>query len=477
MHDAEALRVAAGPFEVVQQAPHHVARHRHAGGQRLAHRADVRGEVGGAVGVVHRAVGELVREGAAVLGDVGGRQAVFAVQREQQLGQAFGVDLPAHVGLRVGLVPGLDRAGGARETARVVVDADVVHGGGDGLHVARLHHRRIGAQFGHDLGRIRALEQRVGVPAPAARVVELRLGAVGRRVGERHRVREVQHDAQLGDGACGAQRLQRQAVAEHQVVGDLRGDAARLDARGESAFVVAQHRDHPRLVVRRDGGQPVAQATLDAQRVVDEVVHRRARIPAALVLQRLRQVPVVERQVRRQPARQQAVDEAVVERQALLVPGALAQRLHARPRDREAVEVDAQAGDQIEVGVEPVVVVAGDVAVARVGDRAGDAAEAIPDRFALAVLEGGAFDLEGARGHAPYEIGRELQGKVGGGRHGVGRKRAHLTAPAVRPAMSWRDVIAKRTMSGIVAMAEPHISAPHSVFIVDCRLRSASGSV
>ena len=350
-------------------------------------------------------------------------------------------------------------------------------GRGDGLHVARLDHRCVGAHLGQHLGRVRALEQRIAVPAAAARVVEPGLGAVGRRVGQRHRVREVQHDAQLRGGALRAQRLQRQAVAQQQVVRDLDRDAARLDARREVALVVAQHRDDPGLVVRRDRGHAVAEAALHAQRVVDEVVHRLARIPAALVLQRLRQVPVVERQVRLESARQQAVDEAVVERQPLLVPGALAQRLHARPRDREAVEVDAQAGDQVEVGIEPVVVVAGDVAVAGVGDHAGHAAEAVPDRFALAVLEGGALDLEGTGGHAPREIGRELQEKIGGGRHGVGRKRAHLTAPAVRPAMSWRDVIAKRTMSGIVAMADPHISAPHSVFIVDCRLRSASGSV
>ena len=45
----------------------------------------------------------------------------------------------------------------------------------------------------------------------------------------RYRGRQVQHDAQLAAGAIGAQRLQRQAVAEQQVVGHLGGD---VDAAG-----------------------------------------------------------------------------------------------------------------------------------------------------------------------------------------------------------------------------------------------------
>ena len=105
-----------------------------------------------------------------------------------------------------------------------------------------------------------------------------------------------------------------------------------LDAGGEVALLVAQHGHHPGLVVRGQRRQAVTQAAVHAQHIVDEAVHRVARGPAAAVLQGLRQVPVVQGQVRLQAAREHAVDQAVVEGQALLVPGPLAERLHARPR-------------------------------------------------------------------------------------------------------------------------------------------------
>jgi hypothetical protein len=55
-----------------------------------------------------------------------------------------------------------------------------------------------------------------------------------------------------------------------------------------------------------------------------------------------------------------------------------------------------------------VVVVAGYVSRAAVDDFAGRVAEGVPDGRALAVGAGAAFDLEGAGGHAPDEVGRKL---------------------------------------------------------------------
>ena len=65
--------------------------------------------------------------------------------------------------------------------------------------------------------------------------------------------------------------------------------------------------------------------------------------PAAVVLERLRQVPVVERDHRLDAGREQLVDEPVVEREPLGVGPALAGRLDPRPRDREAVAVGRRA--------------------------------------------------------------------------------------------------------------------------------------
>jgi hypothetical protein len=226
--------------------------------------------------------------------------------------------------------------------------------------------------------------------------------------------------AQLAFCPVGAQRLQGQPVAEQQVVGHLRRDLAALDAGRKVALLVAQHGDDPGLVVRSDPVEPVTQAGLHMAGVVDEAVHGVAVVPAAAVLQALRQVPVVQRRPGLDAALFQAIDQPLVEIQALGIELAVASRLHARPGDGEAVGVDAQRGDQVEVVVQAVVVVAGHVAVAGVGDGAGLPAEAVPDGFALAILEGGAFDLEAAGGDAPDEVGRELavQRCLGNLRHG-----------------------------------------------------------
>ena len=78
-------------------------------------------------------------------------------------------------------------------------------------------------------------------------------------------------------------------------------------------------------------------------------------------------------------------------------------------------------------------------------------------------LGGGTFDLVRAGGHAPGKVGRKT-GVQGGGHAGNGMAgwiwARHFTAPAVRPAMSWREEIANSTIKGRVAMAEPAISAP-----------------
>ena len=104
--------------------------------------------------------------------------------------------------------------------------------------------------------------------------------------------------------------------------------------------------------------------------VLGEAVDGVAVEPAAVVLERLRQVPVVERDHRLHAVGEQRVDQPVVERQALLVGRTATGRLDARPGDREAVAARAELLHQRDVLVDPVVVVARDVAGAAVGDAA-----------------------------------------------------------------------------------------------------------
>ena len=65
--------------------------------------------------------------------------------------------------------------------------------------------------------------------------------------------------------------------------------------------------------------------------------------PAALILQRLRQVPMIETKPRRNAARQQAIDQAIVEIEPARFDGAGARGHDARPRRREAISGKAAA--------------------------------------------------------------------------------------------------------------------------------------
>ncbi len=159
----------------------------------------------------------------------------------------------------------------------------------------------------------------------------------------------------------------RQAVEEQRLAG------------GVGAHAVAQDRGDVGLV----DGDPVLDAVgeplADDGGVLREAVDGVAVEPAAVVLERLREVPVVERDHRLLAVLEERVDEPVVERQALLVGRAAAGRLDPRPGDREAVAARAELLHQRDVLVDPVVVVAGDLAAAAVDDPPGLGGEGVPD--------------------------------------------------------------------------------------------------
>ena len=171
---------------------------------------------------------------------------------------------------------------------------------------------------------------------------------------------------------------------------------------------VAHVRDHPGLVDRDEPLYPVAEGRRHQAGVVGEQLRRVAGRPAALVLQRLGQVPVMQRDHRRDPALQQRVDEPAVVGQAGRVRSAAALGLDARPGDGEPVGAGRQPGDQSHIVRGPVVAVAGDVTSVAVHGLPGLVAERIPHRGALPVLGRRALDLVGRRGHPPHEPRREL---------------------------------------------------------------------
>ena len=219
-------------------------------------------------------------------------------------------------------------------------------------------------------------------------------------------------------------------VREQQVVADGQRRRPVAHAGREAALGVAREGHHPRLVVGDPRPHEVAELARHVLRVLGEALRRVAVGPAAGVLQRLREVPVVERRGGLDPALEQPLDEAAVEAHAGRVerPGAVG--LHARPRDREAVGLEAQRRHEVEVLAPAVVVVAGDVAGVAVLDGARNAAEGVPDRVAAPVLVRRPLDLVGGRGGAEAESGRE-----------AGHGRGNLPAARPPPALGgWERV-------------------------------------
>ena len=425
MHQAEALLVAAGPLKVVHQAPVKEAAHIHTRLHGLVQRLQVGLHIGLAAGVAHAAVHHLVGFGIAVFRDVDGREGVVAVDALQQVREALGVVLPAHVGHAVPVGRGHRWGAGAGPDAGVVIDAQKVQRLGNDVEITGLN--VVGLRQLRALG-VGLVEDRVHVPAHKAVVLALGAGLVGGAVGGGGGGRLVEHNAQRRFHAGRAHGLQRQPVREQQMVRHTQHGRHVFLAGGKHALVVAQGGGAPGFVVGGDAGHAVAQQAAHALGVVGKAVGGVAGFPALLqILQALGQVPVVQRGVGGNAALQQAVHQAFVKVQPLGVPGAVAQRLHAGPGDREAVAVHAQALDHVEIRLQAVVVVAGHIAGVAIHHLAGGFGEGVPNGRTAAPLGGRAFNLVGAGGHAPAEVGGERgQGECLGSGHRVSLRYSHL---------------------------------------------------
>ena len=196
------------------------------------------------------------------------------------------------------------------------------------------------------------------------------------------------------------------------VIGQVDNLRAVVGARGLVAAAVAQGREAHDLVERDPVLDPVTERTYDRIGVRAERLGHDPRPPAAAVLQRLRQIPVKERHPRRDLLGEHRVDQTVVEVEPLLVERAVTRRKDPRPRHREAVVAHPQLAHEPEVFLVAVVVIAGHIRSVAAQHPAGLARETVPDRLALAVLEGRALDLRGGGRHAPDEVLREGQGRT-----------------------------------------------------------------
>ena len=192
--------------------------------------------------------------------------------------------------------------------------------------------------------RVAAPEDRVEEPA----VAEAVLAGAQPRVSPRCRDDRIHRDEVERDPDLGVRAPHGEVTSTAQPCERRRWCARRARRRrscGPGACTpepVPEPRGDPRLVVRDPVPDPVAEPRDDDLGVFRERLDGLARRPAALVLERLREVPVVQRHERLDAVREQVVDEPVVEVEARLVhaPAALGQ--DARPRDREAERAEAE---------------------------------------------------------------------------------------------------------------------------------------
>jgi hypothetical protein len=116
---------------------------------------------------------------------------------------------------------------------------------------------------------------------------------------------------------------------------------------------------------------------------------------------------VVDGRVRSDVSLSHPCEEAAVEVETLLIHLSVAIGDHTGPGYRESVAAHTEGGEQVEILLPPVEVVASDVA--RVAETA-QIGEPIPDGVPFALLVAAAFDLVGGGGDTPGEIGGERPG-------------------------------------------------------------------
>ena len=215
-----------------------------------------------------------------------------------------------------------------------------------------------------------------------------------------------------------------EAVAENGVMPRLvEASGRQLQSRSVDAVRIAQFEERTELVDREDVLDAIGQSLRDVSGIVAERLGRVARLPAAaVVLQHLRQIPVIERGERLDAVGEQFVDQTAVEVHALWIRRARPLRKDARPGDREAIGLDAQRLHQLHVVFVAVVVIVGHVAVGVVDDLAGRVRKGVPDRRRAAVFRDGAFDLVRGSGGSPQKSWRK-RSRCGGRCRRTGHRR------------------------------------------------------
>ena len=214
--------------------------------------------------------------------------------------------------------------------------------------------------------------------------------------------------ADPGIGVCPADRISRKAVGVDRVVPRCKYRAV-IQTKTGCVYTAAVAQPHAalRLIEGKIVPHPPLKVCGHRGGIPGEGFCRIGIQPAALVLQGLRQIPVVERDIRLDPCRKQRIDQPVIPGKPCRIDGPRALREDARPGNRESVCFQVHLFQQCNILCPAVVAVAGDVPGISVSGFARCIAEGIPDGQSPAILLHCALDLIGCGCRAPDEIFRK----------------------------------------------------------------------
>jgi len=291
----------------------------------------------------------------------------------------------------------------ADRQTQVIVDADEVDRHAQSLQFVLIVRRPGGAKqvvrlFGYPSQERRIEKLAVDVGVHARRRASIGVGVAGGPDG-----RQIDHQADLpvfrraigvDGGRMGAEQIQRDACRFGPIAA----------ARGVHAGDVAVVDDDPRLVDRHPHRHPVAKRLKHDLSVVGEPAGRVAMRPAATILERRRQIPVVECRTGLNLVVDERIHQSCVEVKSALVGAAGSLRQCPRPGDAEAIRLRAELTHECDVVGKAAIVITGHVAVVAASDHAGAMREAMPDARPGAVGKRRTLDLIGRSRQTPQKV-------------------------------------------------------------------------
>src|SRR5882757_143625 len=170
---------------------------------------------------------------------------------------------------------------------------------------------------------------------------------------------------------------------------------------------VAYIHEGEELVDREEVLSPVAERPGHIAGIIRKRFGGVARLPPALVLKRLRQVPVIESRKGFDAGFEKRIDEAAVEVEALCIRLTEAAGKDSWPGDGETVRLNPQILHEPQIILVAMIVIDRDIRVVAVPDLARRVRVAVPDRCAATVFLYSALDLKRGRGDTPGETLRK----------------------------------------------------------------------